>query len=69
MSERKIKIYGLLKDELPSKFKNMMSLINTIFDSTHISHCVLTSDNGVVLYARLCSENVIGICFENEVKE
>jgi hypothetical protein len=69
MSEKKIKIYGLLKDEPLSKFLHLASLIKTIFDNTHISSCVLTSDNGVVLYARLCSENVIGVCFERGVKE
>jgi hypothetical protein len=61
MSKKKIKVYGALNEELEFKVKDRVGIIGAIFDNRYISSCVLTFEDGMIMYARLCDNNIIGV--------
>lgn len=68
MNRKKIKVYGILNEELISLVNDKAGVILTIFEDMNISHTVLTFNDNLVVYAALCDENTIGVCVERSKK-
>jgi hypothetical protein len=69
MSKKKIKVYGILGEGLTSKIKDKVGVITSIFEDLEVTHCVLTFDKDMIVYAALCDENTISVCVEKGVKK
>lgn len=68
MSEKKIEAYGIWDEELFSLVNDKAGVILTIFEDPNISHCALTFNNHIIIYAASCDENIIGVYVERSKK-
>jgi hypothetical protein len=68
MNKKKLKAYGIWDAELRSLITDKSGVITTIFEDPHISHCTLTFNNNINIYAASCDENVIGVYVERSKK-